>query len=328
MRVGIIGAGWWAARHTEALAQLPGFSVVSVSSASLSSAQAFARQVGASAYPSHQALLASGEVEAVLVAAPHRLHAELALDVLEAGVPLLLEKPTAITPEDVRRVTAAATTSGVPCLIGLTSHYFPGFRAARALLDSGVLGRAVMGQSTFQKLWMEENRQPWHLDRQQGGGMLLTAGIHALDRVLWLMNARVTAVSAVIGTYQHVQQADDLASLFLRLEGHAAAQVSSVGYAFGGPINRTEVICERGALRVTADTLEIGEEEGWRPVSLELPDDLVMDALGREWLDLAGLMRGEQPAVTSAFAAELMDVLFLAERSAAKGREFPISSLR
>lgn len=182
-----------------------------------------------------------------------------------------------------------------------------------------------MGQSTFQKFWMEENRQPWHLDRQQGGGMLLTAGIHAVDQVLWLMDARVTAVSAVIGTYQHAQQADDLSSLFLRLEGRAAAQISSVGYAQGGPINRTELICERGALRVTADTLEIGQDDAWHAVPLNLPADLVLDALGREWLDLAGLVDGRHPpAVTSTFAAELMEILFLAEQSAMEGRERPV----
>lgn len=122
MRVGIVGAGWWAARHAEALARLPGFSVVGVSSGRLPSAQRFAGQVGARAYASHHALLASGEVEAVLIAAPHRWHAELARDVLNAGVPLLLEKPTATTPEEARRVTSAAVRSGVPCLIGLTSH--------------------------------------------------------------------------------------------------------------------------------------------------------------------------------------------------------------
>lgn len=326
MRVGILGAGWWASLHAQAIATLPGFEVAAVSSASLTSAQEFAAQYGAQAYADATALLHAEEVDAVLVAAPHEFHRTLALPVIAARKPLLLEKPVATTAEDTHAILNAARAAGVPCLVGFTNHYFPGFKAAYDLIQGGELGRPVSGYSVFQKFWMEHNRRDWHLDRARGGGMLLTAGIHALDRLLWLLDAPVQAVSAVIGTRLHEQQADDIASLFLRLAGGASGLVGSYGYAQGGPMNSTTILCERGALRATADTLEVGRDDRWTPVPLTAPADLVLDALAQEWLDLqAWVQSGRTPLVTPQFAGQVMDVVFAAEQSSQAGREVRLS---
>lgn len=321
MRVGIIGAGWWAGQHAAALATLEGFRVTAVSSGTLASAQAFAGQYGARAYATPEALLDSGTLDAVLIAAPHQFHHALALQVMERRLPLLLEKPVATNREDTHAILDAAQGGGVPCLVGFTSHYFPGFAQARTLLQGGELGAVISGQSVFQKVWMEPNRQEWHFQRERGGGMLLTAGIHALDRLLWLMDSPVQAVSAVVGTRWHDQQADDTASLFLRM-GPQAGFVGSYGYRQGGPHNSTQLQCEGGTLRATPYTLEVGRDSQWTSLPLTLGHDLVTDALAAEWLDLREWTRtGRTPQVTPDFARHVMDVVFTAEQSAQEGRE-------
>lgn len=321
MRVGIIGAGWWAGQHAAALATLEGLRVTAVSSGTLASAQTFAAPHGAQAFATHAALLDSGQVDAVLVAAPHEFHRPLALQVIERRLPLLLEKPVATTRGDTHAILNAAQAGDVPCLVGFTSHYFPGFAQARALLQCGDLGAVVGGQSVFQKVWLEPNRQPWHFQRERGGGMLLTAGIHALDRLLWLMDSPALAVSAVIGTRWHDQPADDAASLFLRLAGKAAF-VGSYGYAQGAPQNTTTLQCQGGTLRATPGTLEIGRGDRWETVPLTVGPDLVRDALAAEWLDLREWIRtGRPPQVSPDFARHVMDVVFAAEESSREGRE-------
>lgn len=327
MRVGIIGAGWWASQHARALRELEGFRVEAVCQPGADSARAFAGEHGGRVMDEVGALLEDPAIDAVLVAAPHQTHAGLAIRVMEAGKPLLLEKPVGITPEEARQVLAAVTRTGVPCLVGLTTHYFPAFREAKALLTRGDLGRPLAGQSVFQKLWMEPNRRPWHLDRKAGGGMLLTAGIHALDRLMWLMDRRVVGVAAAAGTYVHAQDADDLASLFLRMEGGAAGLVGSYGYVLGGPINTTQLLCEGGALRVGADSLEVATQGKWVPVPLDPVEDVTLHALRQEWLDLeAWVQRGRTPQVTPQFAVEVMAVLFAAEESARIAREVVLTS--
>lgn len=326
MRVGVVGAGWWASQHARALRGLPGFRVEAVCQPNVASAQTFTQAFGGRVVGEVGALLHDPSVDAVLVAAPHREHANLAVRALEAGKPLLLEKPVGITPEETRRVLAAVIQTGVPCLVGFTSHYFPGFQATRALLDRGDLGRPLTGQSVFQKLWMEHNRRSWHLDRSEGGGMLLTAGIHALDRLMWLMDRRVVGVAATVGTHLHNQDADDLASLFLRMEGGAAGLVGSLGYALGGPLNSTQILCERGALRVGADSLEVATQGVWTPVPLDPVEDVTLHALGQEWLDLAAWVReGRAPQVTPEFAVEVMQVVFAAEASARSRSEVTLT---
>jgi phthalate 4,5-cis-dihydrodiol dehydrogenase len=176
--------------------------VTGVNSGSLEAATAFAARYGGKAHRTAGELLAAPDVDAVLIATPHEWHAPLALQTIASSKPLLLEKPVATNSRESHAVLDAARTAGVPCLVGFTSHYFPGFSRARALIDGGELGRPLSGQSVFQKRWMEANRRDWHLDRARGGGMLLTAGIHALDRLMWLMDAPVQTVSAVIGTHR------------------------------------------------------------------------------------------------------------------------------
>lgn len=328
MRVGLIGAGWWAGQHARALERLDGFRVEAVYGPNPDSAQALTRDYGGRVVRELDALIHDPQVGAVLVTAPHREHAALALRVLEAGKPLLLEKPMSITPEETRWVLTAITKAGVPCLVGFTSHYFPGFQAAKALLERGDLGRPLAGQSVFQKLWMEPNRRPWHLDRAGGGGMLLTAGIHAVDRLMWLMDRPVQSVSATVATHLHAQQADDLASLFLRMEGGAAGMVGSFGYALGGPLNTTQLLCERGALRVGANHLEVATRGEWTPVALDPLEDVTLHALGLEWLDLAAWVReGRPPQVTPAFTAQVMQAIFAAEASARTNLEVPLTEV-
>ena len=325
MRVGILGAGWWADQHAQALATLDGFAVTGVSSGSLEMATVFSAQHGGRAYRTAGELLAAPDVDAVLITAPHEYHAPLALQAIASGKPVLLEKPVATNNTDTHAVLNAARDAGVPCLVGFTSHYFPGFSRARELIDSGELGRPLSGQSVFQKRWMEANRRNWHLDRGRGGGMLLTAGIHALDRLMWLIDKPVQSVSAAIGTHLHEQQADDLSSIFLRFQGGGAGMVGSYGYTQGGPINATTILCEGGSLRVTPDSLETGQEDRWTSVPLTLPDNLTLAALAQEWVELrAWAERGELPRVTPEFAGSVMDVVFAAEESAVQEREISL----
>ena len=96
VRVGVIGAGAMGTSHVRTLAGwVPGARVVSVYDADVSRAKEVAAEVGAEVADSADALIASHDVDAVLIAAPDPLHEELALACLAAGKPTLCEKPLA-----------------------------------------------------------------------------------------------------------------------------------------------------------------------------------------------------------------------------------------
>ncbi|GAA4005321.1 hypothetical protein GCM10022631_15710 [Deinococcus rubellus] len=142
------------------------------------------------------------------------------------------------------------------------------------------------------------------------------------------MDAPVHSVSAVIGTHLHDQQADDLATLFLRMDGGLSGLVGSYGYRQGGPLNSTHILTEAASLRVMPDRLDIGCNDAWETLTLPIGKHLMLDALAEEWRDLRAWCReGQIPQVQSEFAGHVMDVVFAAEQSAKEGGEIQLAVL-
>jgi len=324
--VGIIGTGWFGSEHAKALAALSEARLVAVSGANLASAQAFAKQYGGKAYALAEELLVSPEVEAVLIATPHHLHTHLAIQAAQSGKHILLEKPMAPSLEECNQILSAAQRAGVKLMLGHLSHFERPFVRAKELLESGELGELVLGQSTFAKFWMEHNRRPWHLERSSGGGMMLTAGIHGLDRLMWLMGSRVSSVAAQFGTHFHTQQADDTALLFLRFASGASGVLSSIGYAQGAPSFSLELTATGGRVRIDpTQGLFVGREGSWQ----EIPNSLVkawpLEPLIAEWKAfVAVIQNGAEPAVSGSYAGHLMEVIFAAEESSRVQQEIPL----
>jgi hypothetical protein len=100
----------------------------------------------------------------------------------------------------------------------------------------------------------------------------MTAGIHCLDRLTWLIGSPVQQVSAQLSTRFHDQQADDAGLIFLRYADGAAGTVVSVGYATGAPKHLTELTCTRGMLTIDyVGGVTIGRARSGRPCPMRLP---------------------------------------------------------
>lgn len=328
--VGLIGAGWFGERHAVAMKAAGGFRLAGACRESLDGVGAFAALHGGTAYADADHLLADPGIQAVVIATPHGTHAELAARAAARGKAILLEKPMAPTLKECDAIMAAVTSSGVPFMVGHTQRFAPSVVAAKTLLDSGELGRVRFGSSAMVKLWMEPNRRPWHLRRDTGGGMLLTAGIHALDRLLWLAGQPVKSVVAVAGAVFHDQEADDSALLLLRFADGAAATVTSIAYRDGAPFGGTELVCEAGVLQLDPGAgLRVGRGGSWQDVPLDLPADVMADALVEEWRAFGRVIRGTgtNPA-DAASARATVACIVAALDSARTGQEVAVDHAR
>ncbi|WP_018465373.1 Gfo/Idh/MocA family protein [Calidithermus timidus] len=326
--VGIIGAGWFGSEHAKALSSVAEARLVAVCGAKLESAQAFAQRYGGRAFSAPEELLADPEVDVVLIATPHHLHADLAIQAAQRGKHILLEKPMAPSLEECDRILAAVHQAGVKLMLGHLSHFERPFVRAKEILQSGELGEPVLGHSTFAKFWMEHNRRPWHLDRGTGGGMMLTAGIHGLDRLMWLIGSRVSSVAAQFGTHFHAQQADDTGALFLRFTSGAAGTLSSVGYAQGAPSFALEITATRGRLHVDPTRgVFVGRNQVWREVPDSLETQWPQKPLIAEWNSfIQAIQNNQEPAVGGSYARHLMQVIFSAEESSKTRREIVLEA--
>lgn len=324
--VGIIGAGSYGAQHAEAIAQVPNVQLVAASRTNQPALEDFTQRFGGRGYTMYQDLLADPEVEIVVIATPHHLHTTIVEDAASAGKNILLEKPMAPNLAECDRILAAVEAAGVRLMVGHVNHFALAYQKAKVLLESGEMGDVVLGLSTMSKYWFEPNRRSWHLDRATGGGMWMTAGMHCLDRLTWLVDSPVQSVCAQFSTRFHDQQADDSGLIFLRYQNGVTGTVVSTGYATGAPKHLTELTCTKGMINIDyVGGVTIGRDEQWQTLPDSGSDDWMHQALVNEWRGfLKALNEGTEPPVTGDHARHIMAVVFAAEESSRLQQEVTI----
>jgi len=142
VRVALIGSGRMGAFHGESLARrIPGARLAAVADPAPGAAQRLAAELGAdAAYADAAEAFASPEVDAVVIAAPARFHADLVVAAAAAEKGVFCEKPMGLALADVDRAIDAARSAGVVLQVGFNRRFAADWRAARALLDDGTLG--------------------------------------------------------------------------------------------------------------------------------------------------------------------------------------------
>ena len=182
LRVALVGCGDIGILRARALALGPSCRLMVTADTDAAKAANVAAIVPGAAHVTDWRLaIARDDVDAVIVSTPPSLHQEMCIEALEAGKHVLCEKPLARTPDECRAMVAAAERTGKRLATGFNYRFYPSFRRARELLDSGVIGeldhiRSYGGYSAT------SHNQPWvHDAGTVGGGALRDIGIHLLD---------------------------------------------------------------------------------------------------------------------------------------------------
>lgn len=326
LRVGLIGAGLYGEEHAHAIATFDDIQLVAACRTNVDALHEFTSQYGGTAYTDYRSLLADPDVDAVVIATPHHLHTEIAVEAAFAGKHILLEKPMAPNLQECTRIIEAARSNGVRLMLGHVNHFVPSYLKAKEILDSGELGEVVLGSSTMSKHWAFETRRPWHLDRNQGGGVWMTVGIHALDRLVWLVGHPVERVSAQLGTHFHEQKSDDAGMVFLRFASGATGLVVSTGYKQGAPKHLTELTCTRGMLTIDYENVVLlGRDEQWHTVSERNTNNWMHEALINEWRSFSrAILLETETDITGEFARHIMAIVFAAEDSSKRRAEVTV----
>ena len=186
---GVIGAGGFATRILIPGLQRAGFQLRSVASSSGLSARAVADRTGAAAVQPAE-VLADPEIGLVAIATRHDSHAELAAKALRAGKAVFVEKPPALTIEQLEDVRAARTESGGLLAIGFNRRFAPLAAELREHLRT----------EPFELVY-RVNPGPlpedhWLDDPEEGGGRLLGEGCHFVDFICWFAGSLPERVSA------------------------------------------------------------------------------------------------------------------------------------
>lgn len=137
------------------------------------------------------------DLDAVFVCTPDFLHEEHAVACLEAGIPVYLEKPMAISIEGCDRILRTAKARRVKLFVGHNMRYMTIIRKMKALIDQGAIGevRSVWCRH-FISYGGDAYFRDWHSEREKSTGMLLQKGAHDIDVMHWLTGCNTTRVSA------------------------------------------------------------------------------------------------------------------------------------
>lgn len=308
--VGIIGAGWWAGEHALALTQTNELHLVGFSSRSREKVSEFQKLYGGDGYEDYRRLLDRSDVDVVVIATPHHTHAALAIEALQAGKHVLLEKPMACSYAECIAVAEAVRTAKGMFMLGLTHHFVRAMMRAKEVVESGALGPIVTGFCGFGQTWGQARGRPgFYRDRRKGGGVWLTLGVHFVDRLLWLIGTDVVSAHGVVRQRFHgidEQLADDSGVALMEFSSGAVASMVVDGYKAGPPWAEMRIVGERAVLRLEGQNLSVSEGEIWRSVPVEEQNPMV-----GEWNALALSLRdGTAPPISLDYAMKVMEILF------------------
>ncbi len=317
VRIGIVGAGIAGERHAEAFAARADATITAVSELDPERGQALARRFGAVHYVDYRDMLAE-PIDAVVVAVPHALHRACVLEAAAAGVHVLLEKPLATTLDDAHAILGAVEQAGVRLMMGYVHRFRPETEAARSLIARGCLGRPATALDRFMSGGMAET-PGWVWNRvDAGGGVIMYGGVHAIDRLRWLLDDEVAEVYARLATYSNPADVEDGVSAVLTFAGGAVAVLfeNAPGYGrLGGWV--TEIFGSEGALTLTTGaSLEYRGRDSTQRWTYG-PDHR-FERQAAEFI--AALKEGRPPAVTGEDGLRGLEVALALYRSAAAGR--------
>jgi predicted dehydrogenase len=193
-RIAVAGAGYIGLAHIDVARASPTCELTAIVDPS-PAAQAHADAARVPLFRSLAELFGEARPDGVVLATPNPMHVAHALECIAAGMPMLLEKPIAPTVAEARQLVDAADAAHARLLIGHHRAHSPIMAKARAVVDSGVLGKlvAVMGSATFLKPEAYFADAPWR--REPGGGPILLNMIHEVHN-LRMLCGEIVAVQA------------------------------------------------------------------------------------------------------------------------------------
>ena len=234
IRVGVIGAGGIAQfTHLPSLQSHPRAQVAALCCRTREHAERTAQAFGVpQVYTDYRAMLDRGNLDAVVIATPDDLHHPMTIDALDAGLPVLCEKPLANNAEQAKEMYAKAKAAGVVHGVFLTYRWRPIYRRLKELIDEGYLGQPYHCHIRYLGGYGRSGRYMWRFDGRRANGVLGDLGSHMIDLARWTIG-EIAHVCAHLETFversgpdgERIEPSNDSATLLLQFENGAQGTI-------------------------------------------------------------------------------------------------------
>lgn len=239
IKVAVIGVGSMGRNHARVYSEIYNADLVGIADVDELVANSVAQRYGGRPYTDYVKMLDEQKPDAVTIAVPTINHLDVALQVLQRGIHLLVEKPIAFSLDDGTQIIAAAEQADVRLMIGQVERFNPAVMALKDRLDKGELGRV------FQ---LDARRQGPFPARVIDVGVVIDLAVHDLDVIRYVTGAKVVRVYAETERRIHSNR-EDLLTCLLRLDDGAIGTLT-INWLTPTKIRELYVIGERGMFRV------------------------------------------------------------------------------
>ena len=234
IRIGMIGCGGIARGHVKRLLEIPEAEIVALNDTSEASIarmkEAIPEIKDLPVFEDYLEMLDKVPMEAVEIATPHTLHFQQAMDCIDHGCHMVLEKPMVCTIEHAHKLIAHTKEKDRIIVLSYQRHFQPAFRYMKKVIEEGQLGKITYISALQCQQWKKGTAGKWRqVPELSGGGQLNDSGSHLIDIILWTTGL---AVDEVFGYIDNCDTPVDINSaLTLKFKNGAQGTVSVVGDA-------------------------------------------------------------------------------------------------
>jgi predicted dehydrogenase len=187
IRWGIIGTGFIAGEFAKGLKSVPQAQLIGVASRKAANAQTFSQIFGIPRfYRSCEELVQDPDIDVVYIGTPNHTHKDLSILCLEAGKPILCEKPFAVNAAQAQEVVEVARRQNLFCMEAMWMRFMPLIQQVKTMIEQGEIGKVRMLMADFG--YVVNNDSSIYLNTlEQGGGALLDRGVYGLSLAYYLL---------------------------------------------------------------------------------------------------------------------------------------------
>ena len=331
--MGLIGPGFVAAHHIDAVRRLGDVEVVAIAGSSQQSADRKAKEYKVDrAYGDYQSLIADPDVQVIHNTTPNHLHFPVTMAALAAGKHVVSDKPMALNPEEGRKLRDAALTAKVAHVVTFNYRGNPLVQQARGMVKQGEMGDVSFVHGHYLQDWMTDPHvYSWRSDPAKGGSTsaLGDIGSHWCDLAEHISGLKIASVLADLTTVIPTRyssggsaeafsgkgagesvpvkvEAEDLASVLLRFEDGARGSFN-VGQVLPG--HKNDLVVEVNGKAMSLKWKQEQQNELWlgrhnQPNQLMAKDPSLVSPEVRPYVHLPG---GHQEGWPDAFFNLLRD---------------------
>lgn len=324
--IGVVGAGTMARVHIEAFCRMDGVRVVGIVARRSEENEALARQTGARLFGDLDELLEATGASVIDVCSPTFTHRSYVEAAAFAGRHVICEKPLARTLADARAMVRVCEAAGVHLLVAHVLRFFPDYKLARDIVQSGGLGSVSLAKAR-RVTSFPETKGGWYRQRDKSGTVMVDLLIHDIDFLLWCFGdvARVYAQDLGYGVagLEH-------ASISLSFATGVVAHVEGTWGHPAGFRTELEIVGNDRTLHIdsaAAAPLRTASRSGTQGgQGVAVPENpLRTDPYQAQLTHFVACLRGvDTPRITALEACRALEVSLAALESAETGRAFEL----